>query len=269
MPLDLASRPRFAVHLEVFDGPLDLLLALIERHELDISVVSLLAVTDQFLAYLEANAADLDEIAAYLVVAAKLLLLKSIRLLPPPAVPPREEENEPDAIAAAEALARQLRDYQRLKAAAAALRQREEAGLRCWPRRVPPALAPARRLAISLPPERLRQLLLSLAHRRRPSAADALPPPAITVAEQIETLRRLLARHETLSFRSAVGAHQGVAAIVATFLAMLEMVRRGEAEVEQLQPFGDILLRRPRAPRSPQSEAGNDEAPGRPAAGSA
>jgi segregation and condensation protein A len=258
--LDLAGRPRFAVHLDVYTGPLDLLLALIERHELDITVVSLLTVTDQFLAYLDAHAVDLDEIAAYLVVAAKLLLLKSVRLLPP-APAAREDDGEPSPVETAAALARQLRDYRRIKAAAAALRQRDEAGWRSWPRRVPPAVALPRRLAVRLSAEGLRDLLLGSA-RRRPPTADLAPPPRRTVAEQIEAVRRLLPRHGATSFRTIVGAQPTVEILVATFLALLELARRGEIELEQQRPFGDITLRRaatPRAP-SPGASAGHEPA---------
>lgn len=249
MPLDRAGRPRFAVHLDIYDGPLDLLLALIERQELDISVVSLLAVTDQFLAYLDANAVDLDEIAAYLVVAAKLLLLKSIRLLPPGPTAANEADDEPSPVETAAALARQLRDYRRIKAAAVALRQRDEAGWRSWPRRVPPTVALPRRLERRLSAEGLRDLLLSAARRRRPTT-DLSLPPRLTVAAQIETIRRLLPRQGALSFRAVVGHHPSVETLVATVLALLELARRGEIEVEQSEPFGEIVLCRAGAQRT-------------------
>jgi segregation and condensation protein A len=237
-----ASRSGFAVRLDVYEGPLDLLLALIERRELDISVVSLVAVTDQFLVYLEERAADLDEIAAYLVVAAKLLLIKSIRLLPASPTTTTDAEERVDALDAAAALARQLQDYQRFKVAAAALREREERGIRVWPRRVPPAPATARRLALHLPAEGLRRLLLAIGARQPPSVSAA--PPRVTVADQIALIRRLLPRQGALSFQTAIGPQSTVEAIVAGFLAILELARLGELDIEQSQPFGEILLRR-------------------------
>ncbi|GIW05860.1 MAG: segregation/condensation protein A [Dehalococcoidia bacterium] len=243
MAIELVDRPRFAVRLDVFEGPLDLLLNLIERRELDISVVSLVAVTDQFLAYLDANAVDLDEIAAYLVVAAKLLLIKSLRLLPPAPAPPAEDEGGIDAVDAADALAHQLREYRRFKAAAAALREREERGLRAWPRRVPPAVELSRHLDIRLPAEGLVRLLLEATRRHVPAEAPA-QQPRLTVAEQITVIRRLVSRHGTLSFRALVGPRGGIDAIVATFLAMLELVRQGEIAIDQAEPFGEITVRR-------------------------
>ncbi|MFN8532931.1 MAG: ScpA family protein [Dehalococcoidia bacterium] len=240
------GRPAFAVSLDVFEGPLDLLLALIERRELDITVISLVAVTDQFLRYFNDDApADLNEIAAYLVVAAKLLLIKSIRLLPPDPRPQIEGDADPvEAIDAVEALARQLREYRRFKVAAAALRERDEQGLRSWPRRhpLPPGLP--RRLEIHLPAEGMVQLLLGVARRAEPPNELPLPSPKLTVAERIEEIRPRLSRLRPVRFQTLLGTAPTVELIVATFLAVLELYRRKEIEIDQPAPFAEIALRR-------------------------
>ncbi|HXF64556.1 MAG TPA: segregation/condensation protein A, partial [Caldilineaceae bacterium] len=127
---DQALGAAYPITLPIFAGPLDLLLHLIEREELDISEVSLVAVTDQYLRTLE----QLEEIqpgalADFLVVASRLLYIKSMRLLPKP--PPAEgEEEETDS----DSLIRHLLEYRRFKEAASALRVREELGLRVFVR---------------------------------------------------------------------------------------------------------------------------------------
>ncbi len=115
----------YQVRLPIFEGPLDLLLQLIEREKLDISAISLAQVTDQFLSYVrELEQVQAETLADFLVVAARLVWIKS-RLLLPRSSRSTEEEEEEDP---AEALARQLREYKRFKEVAGALRTIEEAG---------------------------------------------------------------------------------------------------------------------------------------------
>src|SRR5512132_1468969 len=116
--------------LPEFKGPLELLLSLIERRELDITRVSLGAVADQYLQLISApGAIELSALADYLIIAAKLILIKSRLLLPQPASPETEVEEDPG-----DALARQLREYKRFKQAAVFLRERERQDLRSYPR---------------------------------------------------------------------------------------------------------------------------------------
>src|SRR5260221_40455 len=123
----------YTVQLPVYAGPLDLLLQLIERDELDITRVSLAQVTDQFLAYLKVlETMDLGDIADFLVIAARLILIKSEALLPRPVERQPGEEDPGDE------LARLLIAYKRYKEIAGTLRQREEAGLRTYLRLAPP-----------------------------------------------------------------------------------------------------------------------------------
>ena len=133
----ITNRPQtlgagYAVSLPAFSGPLDLLLHLIETQELDISAISLMTVTEQYLQTL----AQLEEIepgalADFLVVASRLLYIKSHHLLPKPR-PPVEDEEE----ASGDALVRQLLEYRRFKEVAGFLRGREEQGLRVYVRTV-------------------------------------------------------------------------------------------------------------------------------------
>ena len=125
----------YRVDLEVYQGPLDLLLRLIEREELDITTVSLAVVTDQYLAYLaEVRERSAAQLADFLQVAGRLLVLKSRVLLPQP-----EEQAEGDELLADEDdLVAQLREYKRFKETAAKLREIEASGLRTYPRAAPP-----------------------------------------------------------------------------------------------------------------------------------
>ncbi|MCB0085653.1 MAG: segregation/condensation protein A, partial [Caldilineaceae bacterium] len=123
----------YPVTLPAYEGPLDLLLQLIEKHELDINEISLVAVTDQYLSTIE----RLEEIepgalADFLVIASKLLYLKSVSLLPKPQPPLDDEEED-----VGDALIRQLLEYRQFKQAAQMLHEREEQGLRVYVRTAP------------------------------------------------------------------------------------------------------------------------------------
>ena len=118
--------PAYRVALPVFEGPLDLLLHLIERQELDITQVSLAQVTNQYLEYIsQLREHDPDSLADFMVIAAKLLLIKSRALLPRPPAPPSADETDGDI---GEDLVRQLIEYRRIKHAAQWLRDLEAQG---------------------------------------------------------------------------------------------------------------------------------------------
>ena len=127
---------QYHVELPVFNGPLDLLLHLIERQELDITAVSLVQVTGQYLEQVrQLDEAQLEGLIDFISIGARLLLIKSRALLPRPAVLPGGDEEEEDPT---EALLRQLRDYKRFKTAAQWLDSRQRHGLRTYLRVAPP-----------------------------------------------------------------------------------------------------------------------------------
>jgi len=194
----------YQVRLPAFEGPLDLLLQLIEREKLDISSISLAQVADQFLAYVrELEHIDADTLVDFLVVASRLVWIKSHLLLPQPARPGDDEREEDPA----EALARQLREYKRFKAAASALRSIEEAGSHTY-------------LRVAPPPELERHLetdssalveLLAAAQAAPASVAASLPPESLdgmvvpftlTIHDQIGMIRRVTAGSQGVSFQS-------------------------------------------------------------------
>lgn len=236
----------FPVDLPTFQGPLDLLLHLIEREELEISAVSLMTVTSSYLQALEAmEEIDPGALAEFLVIASRLLYIKSRSLLPQPRPPAGEDEEE-----SADDLVRQLMEYRQFKRIAEALRQREQAGLRVFIRTAPtPELE--RRLDLSnVTLEKLHAALRRVLQR----IPGATPLPrvktySITIAEQIEMVRSRLLRAQSLNngspavrFEELLSAAVDRMEVVVTFLAILEMIKQQEVEVVQEHIFGEILL---------------------------
>ena len=238
----------YAVTLPAFAGPLDLLLHLIENQELDISAISLMTVTDQYLRTLgELEEIEPGALADFLVIASRLLYIKSFSLLPKPR-PVGEEEDEE---ASGEALVRQLMEYRRFKELASHLRGREEQGLRVYVRTAPrPHLE--RRLDLSnLDIERLNAALRQALQRIPP--APELPRVktyAITVAEQVENVRayvrarlaRVAQEGVLVDFLELLGDQPSRLGVIVTFLAVLELVKQGELEIVQDTTFGEIRL---------------------------
>jgi segregation and condensation protein A len=236
----------YTVQLPAFEGPLDLLLRLIEREELDITTIALAQVADEYLAQVRAmEAPDPAALSAFLVIAARLLLIKSRALLPRPTTPRGPEEPADEG----EELARQLREYQRYKLAAALLRSWDEQGRRAYARVAAPPPPPLPRHSAPLDVtlgemiaavQRRMQLLLPLEQ-----AATPLPAPKIvTVPEMAERIQERLRRQAWFSFEDLLSlAVQRVEVVVALW-AVLELLKRRAIVVEQEQLFGPILIGR-------------------------
>lgn len=230
----------YEVHLPEFQGPLAVLLDLIEQARLDITRLALAQITEQFLDYVEAMPAPPPEVlSAFLVVAARLLYIKSQALLPRP---PSPEEGEEDA---GNALVQQLQTYRRFRRAGEWLQARAEAGLQCFPSRFsgPATLPPLLDLS-----EMDREALVRYARRwLRPPVPEpaTLPRPRVPVPERIRALLHSLRRRARLSFFHWLRETRAVdrPMIVASFLALLELLKRRQVEAEQPEPFGDIWIR--------------------------
>ncbi len=235
----IATKP-YQVRLPVFEGPLDLLLHLIEREELDITSVSLAQVTDQYLAYLSLMEDPQAEVLAdFLVVAAKLLLIKSRALLPqPPGVLSTEEED------VGEDLARQLIEYRRFKRASEALRRREEAGLRAYLRLAP--LPPLER-HLDLEDVTLNDLVAAMCQALSvsppaPPVSEVVAPVTITIADRIAVIRATLRTSARVSFNRLLAEATSRLEIIVTFLAVLELIKSGHIDVQQDRLFGEIVI---------------------------
>lgn len=235
----------YQVQLPDFEGPLDLLLRLIEREELDITVIALAQVADQYLAHVrQMESPDPGSLSAFLVIAARLLVIKSRALLPRPQAA-RGPDEPPDE---GEQLARQLREYQRYKQAAALLRGWEEQGRRTYTRlAAPPApVRPAnQQIEVTVSEmiaavQRRMQLLLPF-----DPPLSALPmPKAITVAEMAEKIHSRLQVQQWIDFEDLLSlAVQRVEVIVGLW-AVLELLKRQAIVAEQPKLFGPIMIGR-------------------------
>ena len=229
----------YKVSTPVYEGPLDLLLQLIERAELDITKLALAQVTDQYLAHirgLQERAAE--DVSAFLVIAAKLLQIKSEALLPRP---PVREVGEEDP---AEALARQLLAYKRYKEIAQTLRAREAAGLRTYLRLAPP---PKVQGVVDLSEYTLNDLVNAVRSAfaqadNRPELKTIVAPPRITIRDRIRHIVGKIKTSQRTSFRQLLGTRHARMEVVVTFLAMLELVKRRYLKAKQETLFGDINL---------------------------
>ena len=237
-----ATITAYRVALDVYEGPLDLLLRLIEREELDISRVSLALVADQFLAYV----ATLEHVSAgnladFVVIAAKMLVIKSRALLPRPEDEGDDEEEGEDP---AEDLARQLIEDKRFKEVAARLRDIEEAGRRAYPRVAPPPQI-ERRLQpgdVSLD-ELLGALKRALeTHPPAPPVDDVVSPVVVRMVDCIHELLDLTARHPRVPFSALLQRARSRLEVIVTFLGVLELIKQQRLRAAQDVAFGEIRL---------------------------
>jgi segregation and condensation protein A len=253
----------YAVVLPVFEGPLDLLLSLIEREQLDITTIALAQVTDQYMAYLAGlEQRRVSDLADFLVLAAKLLLIKSQALLPRP---PEMQVSETEDVG--QELVAQLQIYQRYREVARLLSAREAQALRSFVRVVSGAAsvpADARALTIDLGSATATDLLRAVQEALQavpaPPVGAVVKPVLVTVAQQIERISRYLGRSRQVSFRRLLSRAASRVEIIVTLQALLEMIKQGAAVVSQATLFGEILIQRP-AP-----DAAADVAPAMPIA---
>jgi segregation and condensation protein A len=236
-----APLPAAAISAPGFEGPFEVLLRLLDEERLEITRVSLLVVTEQYLAVLRLlppGAYRLDCLAEFLVVGAHLLVRKSRALLPrPPAMSP--EEAPPDE---AELEAR-LEEYRRYRDAALRLRERQDRGDRAYARQAPPPLppaAPAPRLERADPGHLAAALERLLALQAPPPGPQA--PPRVSLAERIAEVRHALDGERPVSFSWLAAGCRSRADLIITFLAVLELHRSRAIRLEQDELFGEIWL---------------------------
>jgi len=229
----------YQVKLTVFEGPLDLLLQLIERQELDITRVALAQVADQYLEYI-ALLPEVDPaiLADFLVIAARLLFIKSLALLPKPPVMV-EEPQEDDG----EALARQLAEYKRFKEAAGFLQGREEAGLHCYIRSAPPPKVGGNLHQGEVSPADLAAALRSvLARLAQEEPEVVIAPMLFSIEDKIVLIQETLARPGRASFRALLAQATSRVEAIVTFLALLELLKDQQVTAYQERVFGEIII---------------------------
>ncbi len=240
LPHDLYIPPdALEVFLETFEGPLDLLLYLIRRQNLDILDIPIAEITRQYIMYVELMQELRLELAAeYLVMAAMLAEIKSRMLLPRPPAAPEEEDVDPRA-----ELIRRLQEYERFKQAAEQLDAMPRVGRDtllsyvgapdCHPQQRPPDVG-------------LRELLLALAEvmrRARLSEHHHVKRENLSVRERMSEILVRLSGEHYCTFTEILPVEKGRAGVVVTFLALLELVRESLVELVQNEPLAPIYVR--------------------------
>jgi segregation and condensation protein A len=234
--------PGLTVRVESFVGPLDLLLHLCRTNEVDLANLPVRTITEQYLAHLEAvQFQDLESAGAFMVMAATLIYLKSKLLLPvDPDAPPDALDEEGELMR--QELADRLREYARVKALGTWLGEREAEQALLYGRTVaelpPPEDVPLEDLSVHL----LQRAMTRLIEEQKRQAPRQIEPNPLSVLERMGEIIELLRHTWSLLFTSVAGAERLRTEWVVTFLALLELVRLGQARVHQAELFGDIVI---------------------------
>jgi len=238
LPLDLYIPPdALEVFLETFEGPLDLLLYLIRRQNLDVLNIPMAEVTRQYMTYVEAMRDRQLELAAeYLLMAALLIEIKSRMLLPRP-VQAADEEQDPRA-----ELVRRLLEYERMKLAGRQLDALPQAGrdfalVQVWLEQ-----ASEKRLP-EVSQDDLRAAWAAVVARARAHRHHHVSREELSVREHMGLILRRLQGRQFVEFAALFAVENGVAEVVVTFLAMLELARESLVEISQAEVFAPIYVK--------------------------
>jgi segregation and condensation protein A len=239
LPLDLYIPPdALEVFLEAFEGPLDLLLYLIRKQNIDILDIPVAEITRQYMGYVELmHTVRLELAAEYLVMAAMLAEIKS-RMLLPRSAEAEEEEDDPRA-----ELIRRLQEYERFKAAAEDLDELPRVGRDVV---VPRLDAPEARARKLLPEVSLEELLLSMAevlHRADMFESHQITREALSTRERMSEVLERLKGGAFVPFVELFAAEEGRLGVVVTFMAVLELIKESLVELVQNEPFAAIHVR--------------------------
>ena len=248
-PLEQPEMSGFAVHLENFDGPFDLLLQLITRHKMDVTEVALSLVTDEFIGYIRkleesGEGWQLDQATEFLVVAATLLDLKAAKLLPQGEV---EDEADLALLEARDLLFARLLQYRAFKEIAATFAERITLAEKSFARTT--ALDPhfaslLPEVLIGVGPERFAVIADRVLYPKAPPvvSVEHIHRPLVNVAEQTKFVVAALRLAKHLSFRALVHDAEEPMVVVARFLALLDLYRSGSLRFEQLEAFTDLQI---------------------------
>ena len=236
LPQDLYIPPEaLEVFLESFEGPLDLLLYLIRRQNINVLDIPMAELTRQYLGYVEMMRRTQLELAAeYLLMAAVLIEIKSRLLLPRPPAPPGEEPEDPRA-----ELVRRLLEYEKMKQAARELEalplaERDFMTVRVWFDRLAGERLP------DVAPDDLRNAWAGLIARARANRHHLVTREQLSVRSEMSRLLKLLQPARFVEFTALFAEHADVAHLVVTFLALLELSREQLVSVVQAEPYAPI-----------------------------
>ena len=240
----------FEVHLDVFEGPFDLLLGLLAKHKLDITEIALASVTDEFIAHIRAAQAadsewDLGQASEFLLVAATLLDLKAARLLPQSAA---TDDEDFALIEARDLLFARLLQYRAFKDIAKAFAERMATAGKMTARQAglePQFASLLPELVMGITPEQLAMVAARAFVPKAPTTVglDHLHVPQVSVREQAAVLVDRLRRDRTATFRDLVADASETIVIVARFLALLELFKEAAVTFEQPEALGALTVR--------------------------
>lgn len=235
-------RGLYRVSLPVFEGPLDLLLHLIKKSEVEIVDIPIATITEQYLAYLEVmRGLSLDVAGEFLVMAATLTLIKSRMLLPPSEEEEEEEEADPRAD-----LVRQLLEYQRYREAALALSERPLLQRDVFARE--PVMdaqetgEPGELPLLKVTVWELLDAFRSVLKRLRPEAVHEIVTERISLRDRVRTMLQALSVARSLDFDSLFDEDASRSDVIITFLALLELMKMGAARATQEERYGRIVI---------------------------
>lgn len=237
---------RFQIHLDVFEGPFDLLLSLIAKRRLDVTLVALSQVTDEFLGYIRGHEGtwDLDTASEFLVVAATLLDLKVARLLPSAEV----DEEDLALLEARDLLFARLLQYRAYKDVVDVFVGQMNSAGRRFPRQAGledqfVGLLPEVQLGVD--PAEFALLAARVLEPKPPPTVDVghLHAPVVSVREQAVILAERLRSSGMSTFRTLVSDCPDLAHVVGRFLAVLELYREGMVAFDQVAPLGELHVR--------------------------
>lgn len=237
IPQDLFIPPdALTVVLQSFEGPLDLLLYLIRKQNIDVLDIPMLTITEQYLSYIaQMQKHELDLTAEYLLMAAVLIEIKTRLLLPSPP-PAEEEEIDPRA-----ELVRRLLAYEQMKLAAAELDALPRAGRDFgW------AWLPVEIIAVTQPPQvqvaDLTRAWLAILARAQHNRSHHVVKESLSVRAQMTSVLRYLHTHQQCKFTELFGRNDSLAMVVTTFIALLELAKEGLVQINQNSASAPILI---------------------------
>ena len=232
----------YQVSLAQFEGPLDLLLHLIEKAEMDIKEIYISEITSQYLAYMEQlGTVDPDTASEFAAMAATLLLIKSRSLLPRPA-PAAEEEEDPEQV-----LLRQIREYKTFKEAGERLNElKKAADAVFWrlPEEFP--LPPQQFHITGATLDGLYEAFLTVLRREKErdkgKQERKVSRDEFSIADRLSVIRGRIRRGRKISFRQLFSDSASRMEVIVTFMALLELIAAGEVRTQQQDTFGEIVI---------------------------
>jgi len=232
---ELERDPVYLVRTPAFDGPIELLLTLAQRAEVDLKAIPLASLTDDYLRAIEQDRPPLERLAGFLVIGARLVQLKAAGLMPE-SVAGEEEELE----AWEDAIKGRLEEYKRFKELAESLMRRHATGRFTFAGLLEPDVVPQARVQVSL--EALASAFQQVLDRLPPPQQVTVEMEQVSLADKLEELRSMLGRQQQMNFSAMFRHARTRLEAVVTFLALLELIRIGQARVAQASAFAEIMV---------------------------